>query len=77
MTEPALVRLALGKREPRQNGIALKHNIAFLSNLHRGIARLGEISQRFAHFLFGLHIELIVREAHAVLVVHERARANA
>ena len=61
----------------RQNGIALKHNIAFLSNLHRGIARLGEISQRFAHFLFGLHIELIVREAHAVLIVHERACANA
>ena len=63
--------------EARQNRIALEHNIAFLSNFHRGVARLGEIAQRFSHFLFSFHIELVVREAHAVLVIHERARANA
>ena len=63
--------------EARQNGIALKHNIAFLGNFHRGVARLGEIAQRFTHFLFSFHIELIVREAHAILVIHKRARANA
>ena len=63
--------------ETRQNGIALEHNIAFLGNFHRGVARLGEIAQRFAHFLFSFHIELVVREAHAILVIHKRARTNA
>ena len=77
MTEPALVRLALGKRELRQNGIALKDDVALLGNLHRGIACLGEIAKRLAHLLFGFHIELVVLELHAIRVVDGRARADA
>ena len=77
MAEPALVRLALGKRELRQNGIALKDDVALLGNLHRGIACLGEIAKRLAHLLFGFHIELVVLELHAIRIVNGGARADA
>ena len=77
MTEPALVRLAFRKRELRQNGIALKDDVAFLGNFNRGVARLGEIAKRLAHLLFRFHIELVVLELHAVRVVDGRTRADA
>ena len=77
MAEPALVRLALGKRELRQNGIALKDDVALLGNLHRSIACLGEIAKRLAHLLFRFHIELVVLELHAIRIVDRRARADA
>ena len=77
LAKPALLRLAVGQREARQNRIALQFDVAFLGQLHRVVARLGEITQRGAHLFLGLHIELVVGEAHAVLVIHIGAGADA
>ena len=37
----------------------------------------GKSAKRLAHLLFGLHIELVVLELHAVRIVDRRARADA
>ena len=75
--EVALLRLALGQGEARQDGVALQHHVALLGHLDRGVARFREVLERLAHFFLGLHVELVVLEAHAVRVVHGRARADA
>ena len=77
MAEPALLRLALRQGEARQDRVALEHHVALLGEQHGLVARLGEVAQRLAHLLLGLHVELVVLEAHAVGVVDRRARADA
>jgi hypothetical protein len=69
LAEPTLIRLPFRQREPREDGLILYLNVAFLCYLYRSVTGLGEILEGFTHLLFGLHIELVVREAHAVRVV--------
>ena len=76
-SEVAFLRLAFGQGEPRQDGVALKHHVHLLGQLYRCVAGLGEVLQRLAHLLLGLHVELVVFEAHALLIVHSRALGDA
>ena len=77
LAEPGLFRFAFGKGETRENGIALEFDVAFLGDFDRGIASLGEIAHCLAHFLFRLHIELLVRECHTIGIVQLRTGADA
>ena len=73
----ALLGLAFGQGEAREDGVALQHHVHLLGHLHRGVAGLREVLQRLAHLLLGLHVELVVREPHALLVVHGSALGHA
>ena len=77
LAEVAFLGLALGQRETRKDGVALQHHVHLLGHFHRGVAGLGEVLEGLAHLLLGLHVELVVLEAHAVGVVERRARADA
>ena len=54
-----------------------KFHIAHFRDFHRVVAGLGEILHGLAHFLFGLHIELVVLELHAVRLVDRGTGADA
>ena len=77
LAEVAFLGLALGQRETRKDRVALQHHVHLLGHFHRGVAGLGEVLEGLAHLLLGLHVELVVLEAHAVGVVERRARADA
>ena len=77
LAKPAFLGFAFGQGKARKNGVAFQLNVALFRQLNGVVARLGEIAHDFAHLLLGLHIELVVFEAHAVFVVHVGAGADA
>ena len=54
-----------------------KGHIALLSNLMGIIQRLRDVGEDFAHFIFGLEVELVVGKTHAVVFIDGGRRLNA
>ena len=77
LAEPRFLGLALGQGELRQNGLAFQGDVALRRHFHRVVAGLGEVLHGLAHFLFGLHVELVVLELHAVRLVDRGTGADA
>ena len=77
LAEVADFRFAFGQGEARKDLRAVKDDIDFFRELDGIIASLGEVLQRLAHLFFGFHVELVVRELHALGIIERGAHANA